>query len=264
MYIFKGYYFVDLLNYSKQIMPFLNYFKPDFYNEKSVLTARELVVWKRKNNAYNFDTIPKVAVISIVSQLSLPKRLINKKLKGLIGKNYILNNKVLFSYDFGIGSPAIIALLEELTALGVTKILYLGYAGRLDTTINEADCFIVNKAFSLCGTSFFYNKDSFISYSNNFFEKVKSELNLTEQIVLSTDAPYRETQSILESYKIKKATLIDMETASILAFSKKRKTEVACVLIASDQIENSWTPPKDILQIHKKTKQIVNQFITKL
>ena len=242
-------------------MSFINPFEPGFYKEKSILNVKDIIEWKRKNNLYNFDTLPKVAVISMVSQLSFPKRLINKKLKGLNGKHYILNKKVLFSYEFGIGSPAIIALLEELTALGVTKFLYIGYAGRLNTTINEAACFIVNKAFSLCGTSFFYNNESFISYSNNLSDKVKSELNLFEEIILSTDAPYRETLSVLEFYKRKKATLIDMETASILAFFKQNNAEVACVLIASDLIESFWTPPKNIKLLRKRAKNIVNQFI---
>ena len=62
----------------------------------------------------------------MVNKLSLPKRLINKKLKGLNGKHYILNKKVLFSYEFGIGSPAIIALLEEFKqpTASVTLTLY--------------------------------------------------------------------------------------------------------------------------------------------
>ncbi len=242
-------------------MSFINSFEPGFYKEKSILNVKDIVEWKRKNNLYNFDTLPKVAIISTVNQLSLPKRLINKKLKGLNGKNYILNKQVLFSYDFGIGSPTIITLLEELTALGVTKFLYVGYAGRLNTTINEADSFIVNKAFSICGTSFFYDNESFISYANSLSDKVKSKLNLSEKIVLSTDAPYRETQSVLDFYKRKEATLIDMETASVLAFFKQNNTEVACVLIASDLIESSWIPPKNIKLLRKRAKNIVNQFI---
>ena len=245
-------------------MSFINSFEPGFYKEKSILNVNEIVDWKRKNNLYNFDTLPKVAIISTVNQLSLPKRLINKKLKGLNGKHYILNKQVLFSYDFGIGSPAIITLLEELTALGVTKFLYIGYAGRLNNTINEADSFIVNKAFSLCGTSFFYDNESFISYANSLSDKVKSELNLTEKIVLSTDAPYRETQSVLDFYKRKKATLIDMETASVLAFFKQNNTEVACVLIASDLIETIWIPPNNSKLLRKRAKIIVNQFIASL
>ena len=245
-------------------MSFIYSFESDFYKEKSILNVKDIVDWKRKNNLYNFETLPEIAIISTVNQLSLPKRLLNKKLKGLNGKHYILNKQVLFSYDFGIGSPAIITLLEELTALGVTKYLYVGYAGRLNATINEAESFIVNKAFSICGTSFFYDKESFISYANSLSDKVKSELNLSEKIVLSTDAPYRETQSILEFYKRKEATLIDMETASVLAFSKKNKTEVACVLITSDLIETIWTPPKNNRLLHRRAKDVVNQFIASL
>ena len=106
-------------------MSFINPFEPGFYKEKSILNVKDIIEWKRKKNLYNFDTLPKVAVISMVNKLSLPKRLINKKLKGLNGKHYILNKKVLFSYEFGIGSPAIIALLEELTAFGCDKIFYI-------------------------------------------------------------------------------------------------------------------------------------------
>ena len=52
-----------------------------------------------------------------------------------------------------------------------------------------------------------------------------------------------------------------METASILAFFKQNNAEVACVLIASDLIESSWTPPKNIKLLRKRAKNIVNQFI---
>lgn len=239
-------------------------FKSDFYKEKSVLTAKDIVEWKRKNNLYNFDTLPKVAIISAVYELSLPKRLLYKKLKGLNGKNFIVNKKVLFCAGFGAGSPAIIALLEELVALGVAKFLYIGFAGRLNANLIEGDSYIVSNAFSICGTSFFYNNNSFISYPNSLSDKIKRELGLSEKIVLSTDAPYKETSSILDFYKKENAALIDMETASILAFFNQNKKEVACILIASDLLDFNWMPPKNIDLTRKVAKNIVNQFIASL
>ena len=54
-------------------MSFINPFEPGFYKEKSILNVKDIIEWKRKNNLYNFDTLPKVAVISMVSQLSFPR-----------------------------------------------------------------------------------------------------------------------------------------------------------------------------------------------
>ena len=61
-------------------MSFINPFEPGFYKEKSILNVKDVIEWKRKNNLYNFDTLPKVAVISMVNKLSLPKRLIKDSL----------------------------------------------------------------------------------------------------------------------------------------------------------------------------------------
>jgi len=245
-------------------MSFFTSFKSDFFTEKSLLTAHKLVEWKRKNNAYNFTKVPNIAIISPINILSFSEKIFKKRLKGLSGSNYVLNNRVLFSYGFGIGAPAVIALLEELVALGVKKILFVGFSGRLDVNIKEGEAFMVTEAFSLCGTSYFYEKEAFISYPNGFSSTLKNDLNLSEKICITTDAPFKETTSILNFYKKKEAVLIDMEIAAILAFCKLTNTEVACVLIASDLIDTYWIPPKNKELIHKKAKNIVNQFISSL
>lgn len=245
-------------------MSFFTSFKPDFFTEKSLLTSHKLVEWKRKNNAYNFTKVPDIAIISPVNILSFSEKIFKKRLKGLSGNNYVLNRQVLFSSGFGVGAPAIIALLEELVALGVKKFLFVGFSGRLNESIKEGEAFMVTEAFSLCGTSYFYEKESFVSCPTSFSSTLKNAFNLSEKICLTTDAPFKEASSIISFYKKKEAVLIDMETAAILAFCKQNKTEVACVLIASDLIDAEWTPPKNQELLHKKAKNIVNQFITSL
>ncbi len=242
-------------------MSFSEFIKSNFYTEKSLLSATKLVAWKRNNNAYNFTELPEIAIVSVINNLSIPEKIFKKKLKGISGTQYVLNKKLLFCSSFGIGAPAVIALLEELVALGVKNFVFVGFAGRLSTKINEGEACIVSEAFSISGTSYFYEKEPFFTYKNEFSNYLKQTFSLSEKIVLSTDAPFRETPSIIESYKNKKADLLDMETAAVLAFSKYYMLDVACVLIASDAIKTHWTPPQNLELINNSAKNIINLFI---
>ncbi|MEE9349315.1 MAG: hypothetical protein V3U80_04650 [Flavobacteriaceae bacterium] len=91
---------------------------------------------------------------------------------------------------------------------------------------------------------------------------MKLTLNLSEKIIVSTDAPFRETKTFISNYKTKGVDLIDMETASILAFSMYYKLNCACIVIASDKIEdNQWLPPKNMKALSDKIKSIIDELI---
>lgn len=233
-----------------------SFFKEQFYSENPVLSAKKLVAWKRENRLYNFKRIPKTAIVSVVKCFSGKNLFFKKEFKGLQAKVHQINNVVLVT-DFGIGAPAIIALLEELKELGVKQFVFIGFAGRLTDTINSDEIFNVNEAFSINGTSYFYTNNKQISYKNDFQIAISKILQLENKNVVSTDAPFRETISLLLHFKNKNTSLIDMETASILAFGKYYNIAVSVLLIASDLLLPEWKPPKNKTEIRKKINQII-------
>ncbi len=242
-------------------MPFPFSFETGFYQSKSVLTVKKLVDWKKKNGFYNFKQIPKTVILSPTNSVKKRELFFKKKIKGLTGKAYIINN-ILYVTNFGVGAPSVIVLLEELVALGVEKFIFIGLCGRLNNLINESDAFLCKEAFSLNGSSYFYTNENMILYESEISKKISKKLNLAEKRIVSVDVPFRETVDLIDIYKKKGAELIDMETASVLAFSKVKNIDACCVLIASDYIENDWFPPKKIKNTYRKLNFITKKIIS--
>ena len=142
-----------------------------FYKEKSILDIVDIVAWKKSNKSYNFETLPKTAVLSLSRfLLSKKQRVFSKKLKGLFGQNYILDKNYVYCSEFGNGAPAIIGLMEELRAFGVEKFIFIGLAGVLKNEIEEK-AFIVNNTFSTSGSTYLYSdKDFFEPKRDKWFE----------------------------------------------------------------------------------------------
>ena len=231
-------------------------FNDDFYKENPVLSPKALVVWKKENGLYNFNKLPKVAILSIINCFSKKELFFTKKIKGLNADIYCFN-KVLLALNIGIGAPAIIALLEELKVLGVEKFIFIGYAGRIINTINSGEIVTVSEAFTLNGSSVFYTKAAFISNKNNFQIKIAAKYHLKEVKTISVDSPFRETKSLLKYYKDKNATLVDMETASILAFANFHQVPVCTILVASDLLLPEWQAPKNTNNTQKRIKNLI-------
>lgn len=227
----------------------LNNLEASFYKEKSTLDILDIVNWKKQNKKYNFTSLPKTAILTVQHNVISRKRsLFYKKIKGVTGKNYVIEPNLLLCTNFGIGAPAVMSLMEELRVLGVTQFFFIGLAGRIDHTIAEGEVCIAKTVFSTTGCAALYASGTcFEPIKNDWLTAIASKLNYKQVIGWSTDAPFRETQSLIEYYKAKGAKLVDMECAAIYAFAKFYNLNSLCVLIASDALsETNWSPPKHI------------------
>jgi len=245
-------------------MAFFNITTQDFYKEASLLNGTNLVTWKRKCGAYNFKKLPDLAIISIKRNMFV--KVISpftKRAKGINGSHYIYNSQILLCSEFGSGASAMVMLLEELRALGVKQFIFVGSAGILDDSIKEGSAHIVQKAVSLSGTTFFYSeKDEQECYDLSFFEKVNNKCNLTSKTILSTDSPFRETSSLINHYRTQGCALIDMECASIYAFSYFYKMPSVCILVGADTLTSSeWKAPKNIKNVLIVQQKIVSELL---
>jgi len=230
-----------------------------FYKEKSILDISDIVNWKKQNKKYNFTSLPKTAILTVQHNVISRKRsLFYKKTKGVTGKNYIINANLLLCTKFGIGAPAVIGLMEELRVLGVTKFFFIGLAGRIDNTITEGEICMAKTIFSTTGCSVLYaSGEYFEPIKNDWSINLCSKLNYKEVIGWSTDAPFRETPSLIAHYKTKGAKLVDMESAAIYAFAKFHNLNALCVLIAADSLsEMNWLPPKHMHGLNDSMLQV--------
>lgn len=237
----------------------------NFYTEKSVLDILQLIQWKRELKKYNFKTLPKTVILTLDKCFIDKKtRFFSKKIKGIIGFHYQVNDKLLLSTGFGNGAPAIIGLLEELRGLGVENFIFIGFAGSLDANFVEGDICVVKKAYSTTGCSALYSKNEFFeTKKSDWFLNLESKFNYKKSFCWSTDAPFRETPSLINHFIEKKATHVDMESAAIYAFAEFYNLNAICILVTSDTLsETKWNLPKKVKLLHLKIRVIIN-FILK-
>lgn len=235
-----------------------------FYNEKSTLDILDLVNWKKQNNSYNFKSLPKIAMlVAHTNVLSKKTKLFLKRIKGITGKNYILSNAILICTGFGNGAPSIVSLMEELRGLGVKKFLFVGYAGRLDNKIAEGEICVVEKTYSTSGCTMFYgSENNFYPKKNEWFLEISHKLKSRYVTCWSTDAPFRETPSLINKYRESGAKLVDMECAAIYAFAQFYGMDAFCVLLASDSLYNlRWQPPSDTKSINLAIQALVKNLV---
>lgn len=236
----------------------------NFWKEPSILNISDIVFWKKNKNSYNFENLPKTAILSISRFfLSKKQRIFCKKLKGIFGKSYILNENYIYCSEFGNGAPAITGLMEELRALGVENFIFIGFAGLLKKGFDEKE-FIVTNSFSTTGTTYFYSyKDNFKPINGKWFQFFINQLNYKETTCWSTDVPFRETKSLVSFYIKKNAHHVDMECASIYAFAEFYNLNSLCILVSADEIVDFvWKEPINLKEINSMMKGVIKKIIS--
>lgn len=232
--------------------------------DKSVVDIDELVKWKKSKNVYNFDTLPETAILTIFSKKKKVFSFLSEKtVKGVKGENFLINDKrIVLCTACGYGAPYIINLCEELKALGVSKFIFIGLAGAFTASFNEGEILYVEKAFSGVGASYYYDKEEVIFPRRSDWNKLLvEELNTKPVTCWSTDAPFRETLSLKKHYEDKGAEIVEMECAAVYAFSNYYQLNAACFVIVSDQLSDTWRPPRDYESLVTKEKEIISQII---
>jgi len=235
----------------------------------SILNIDDFVNWKKQNKAYNFSKLPETAIITLFNKKREWFKAV-KKLKGLNGKNYIVktksaSNEVILCTGFGSGAPSVINLCEELRALGVKNFIFLGLGGSLVPDISEGELTYVKTVLSASGISYYYCKDEKISpFNSNYSNKMAQQLKAKPITVLSTDAPFRETNFVINHFKEKGAEMVEMECAGLYAFSNFHQVNIACFIISSDQLSQEWTPPKQVGKLFTLGQKTIDRLINYL
>jgi uridine phosphorylase len=134
-----------------------------------------------------------------------------------------------------IGGPYAVLVAEQLAACGVQAILGLTSAGRIDPTLALPAVVVASRAIRDEGTSYHYLPPSYSVWCKPAVVMALAEelgaLGLTTRIgsVWTTDAPYRETAEQVERYRNDGVLAVEMQAASLFAFSARRSVPVGLV-----------------------------------
>jgi uridine phosphorylase len=163
--------------------------------------------------------------------------------------------RVVVFTSFGVGSPVVIALAEELAAMGANKMILLGSGGTLQTDLQSGTIVVCNRAIRDEGASHHYLPpakyvDADGSLVNQLVDAIRRRTTCVVGTTWTTDAPYRETREEVMQYQAEGVKTVEMESAGLFTIGQVRSVQTASVVIGMDSLASlRWQPPERLDRI---------------
>ncbi|GIV98600.1 nucleoside phosphorylase [Roseiflexus sp.] len=147
----------------------------------------------------------------------------------------------------GVGAPLAAGLLEEVIAFGCRKFVVVGGAGVLEKGLTVGKLILVESAVRDEGVSYHYIEPGReIQAQPQALAAIRSALKARRLPFVSgktwtTDAPYRETQAMIDVRRAEGCLTVEMEAAALLAVAQFRKVLLGQILYAGDDLSGeNW------------------------
>ena len=218
-------------------------------------TPKDLIEYAKKaGRCYDFP-IPKGVIL--VYQNSLMKHIEGtkdlKRIENFVAGKFYLYEKdgvsIGISGGFGFGPSAVVTVMEEIIAFGVSTFLSIGTAGGLQKTMKIGDVAMCDKAIRDEGVSHHYVESAKYSHtSKKLTDSFKLQLEKAglEPLIGTTwtiDAPFRETVQELKNYQAEGVLTVEMEASALAAVAKFRNVDFATAYAISDSLADLvWNP----------------------
>lgn len=150
-------------------------------------------------------------------------------------------------FNAPVGPSACVAILEDLIAFGMKKLVLFGTCGVLDEAIKETSIIVPQMAIRDEGTSYHYLPASDEIEVNvglhDFLTSFLTDKGISHTVgkVWTTDGIYRETAEKLYKRKKAGAICVDMECSAVAALENFRKISICHFFYAADHLsEEAW------------------------
>lgn len=173
----------------------------------------------------------------------------------------VYKGKFLACYLAPVGAPACTAVLEEIYAAGIGKVIIFGTCGVLDRSISDGTVIIPDCALRDEGTSYHYAPPSDeIRIDDRYreeFQQLLEERNIPwiTGKVWTTDAIYRETRKKAEKRRQQGCICVDMECAALTAAAQFRGKELFPFFYAADNLDAETWDPRSLSPEKKKSRK---------
>ena len=150
----------------------------------------------------------------------------------------------------GIGSPAVVAQMEVLVALGVRRFLSIGTAGGLDPNQAPGDVVVLTGAVRDEGTSYHYvAPETDVAPDANLTEELAAALARTDVATTrgstwTTDAPYRQTAEEIATLRDRGVLAVEMEASALFALASVRAVPIASAVVIDTVFGEPIGPPE--------------------
>ncbi len=141
-----------------------------------------------------------------------------------------------------IGGPYAVLVAEQMAVSGAQVVLGLTSAGRVNSRMPVPGLVVATRAVRDEGTSYHYLQASeTVDAPAKVVQFLKADLKtlplpVLSGIVWTTDAPYRETEKELAVQAAAGVLAVEMQTASLFAFSEARRFPVGSVAYVTNRV----------------------------
>ena len=234
-------------------------------NDEPLLTASKKLAWRSTEARVSVPRLPEAAILTH-QRFLLPRRLPWRRdpAAGLFSfeSRSIAGGAVTLACVRGVGAPATAVAIEELGAAGVRRLIAVDIGGSIVAGLSSGAALLVEDARACDGTSPHYTADRRVSPDDALTQRLGERLQaegiaFSPGAVLSTDAVYRETPSMLEGARDQGVVAVDMETACVLAVAGATGIEAAAMLVVADELHNGWRPPADMVVVHSQLRRLL-------
>jgi uridine phosphorylase len=231
------------------------------YSEPALLTAAGFLEWRARSGNHAMPALPEGAILTHQGSL-LPKRpRFSHYGRGLSADVRSYDGVSLVGCT-GVGGPATAVVVEELAVAGVRRLIAVDIAGSVDRDVPSGRVVLINGAIAADGTSGHYSSEPVVRPSAALTETLgeklmKAGVEFGSGLVWSTDAVFRETPSLVDTYRGQGAVLVDMDMAATLAVASALGIEAAAVLVAADELDGGWRPPRDMSAVRSQLQRLL-------
>lgn len=212
------------------------------YDAPSVLTPRNLLREVRRQRQLPLEKVPKICILDPDGDLVEYLRASNstRRQRSWACFHTALDIFVHEGIEYGIvggtvGASFSVLVGEELFESGCELLINISSAGRI-IMLEQAPPYVIliEKALRDEGTSYHYLPPSPYSHMNPFLKEVVLHNWDHERAPLytgtswTTDAPFRETEEMLEVGRAHNILTIEMEAAALYALASAKQQHVVC------------------------------------
>ncbi|GBF09065.1 hypothetical protein apy_07900 [Aeropyrum pernix] len=217
-------------------------------NEKSIIDPYELKKDKILHNKGIVLAFAPRLFTKLKRELGYVKPI---KLSGWLFKSYegVYHGKeVVITLPFP-GSPAAVAALEVLTAMGGEVFVVVGYVGAISPALKIGDVLIPTWGVREEGTSFHYiptnsyvpkpdNKLVETLYTHAIELKGRRRIKVVKGGIWTTDVIFRETLDKVIKYSSKGIYGVDMESTALMTVADCRNVKLGVIAAVSDELHH--------------------------
>lgn len=141
-----------------------------------------------------------------------------------------------------LGAPQAVMGMEKMIALGVRRIIVLGWCGSLQPDLHIGDLVVPTTAVSEEGTSKHYPIGEKIPRADEGLRQMLEEAlrkkgqSFVKGPVWTTDAPYRETPLKVKTFQERGVLAVEMEMSALMTLAIYRGVRLCGLLLVSDEL----------------------------